>query len=209
MSPGGGLALVSRGTQRSTINAIVDLYLPANSESSSTLTYSATGLPPGLTMDSATGHITGKPSTTAGTWHPTVKVSAGAILASSSFTWLVKSAAGNIRGFASKCVDDYLGHTANGTKIDLWGCGNLARQRITFLANGELKVSGKCITNRNRLAVLEPCTGSTAQIWTRRSTGQYVVRAGNLCLATPGSANGTQLRLAGCANIPRLRWSLP
>jgi serine protease len=203
------LTLASPGTQSSTLGSALSVFVMANYSGSGTLTYSATGLPPGLSIDSSTGHITGKPSTTAGTWHPTAKVTDGTLSASTSFTWQVKSATGNIRGFASKCVDDYLGHTANGTKIDLWGCGNLPRQRITFLANGELKVSGKCITNRNRLAVLEPCTGSTAQIWTRRGTGQYVVRAGNLCLATPGSANGTQLRLAGCANIPRLRWSLP
>jgi hypothetical protein len=203
------LPVVNPGSQSGTLGNLVDLPIVITG-SSSTLAYSATGLPPGLTIDPMTGHIKGTLSTTAGTWHPTVKVAAGGSSGSVSFTWQVKSGAGLVRGFVSKCVDDFLGRTANGTKVDLWGCNSsLGRQKITFLANGELKVSGKCITNKNRLTVLEPCTGAAAQIWTRRANSEYVVRGG-LCLTVSGStANGAQLRLAGCSNSRRQHWSLP
>ncbi len=55
-----------------------------------TLSYSATGLPDGLTIDSASGLISGTLSfTSAGTHNVTVTVSDGALSDSASFTWTV------------------------------------------------------------------------------------------------------------------------
>ena len=103
------------------------------------LTYTATGLPYGLHMNSA-GHITGSPATTAGTWHPQVRVSDPLGTVSASFTWQISSAAGPVKGYDAKCVDDSGGRTANGNKIDLWTCTGKTPQKITFSASRELQV---------------------------------------------------------------------
>ena len=205
------LTLANPGSQASTLGVAVNLSLSATAGHAITLSYAATGLPPGLGINAATGHITGKPSTTAGTWHPTVTAKAGVHSAHVSFTWRVSSKAGPVRGYAAKCLDDFRGRTTNGTKIDLWSCNGQARQRVTFQSNGELRLSGKCVTDKGGATVLEPCTGAAAQTWTRRSNAEYVVKSARQCLTVPASstANGTQLRLSACTDSRRQRWSLP
>jgi hypothetical protein len=204
------LTVANPGPQASTLGVGVNLGVLAAAGNAINPTFTAAGLPPGLAIN-ATGHITGTPSTTAGTWHPTVTAWAGVHFAQVSFTWQVSSKAGAMRGYVSKCLDDYLGHTGNGTKVDLWSCDGRLRQRVTFRANGELQVRGKCITARSGAAVLEPCTGSTTQTWTRRASGVYAVRVSGRCLTVPGgsTANGTQLRLNACSGAARQKWSLP
>jgi Ricin-type beta-trefoil lectin domain/Putative Ig domain len=208
---GPSLTISNPGTQAGKLGAGVNLSVSASSSPSSTLSFSATGLPDGLTMNAATGNITGTPSTTAGTWHPTVNVSDGSQTGHVTFAWQVSSTAGGVHGYARKCLDDYLGHTANGTKVDLWSCNGLPRERVTFQANGELQLKGKCVTARSGVAVLESCTGSATQTWTHRANSEYAVRVSGRCLTIPGTstANGTQLRLQACASAPRQKWSLP
>jgi hypothetical protein len=72
------------------VGASVSLQVTAaDSASGQTLTYSATGLPAGLSINSSTGVITGSP-TTAGTSSATVKaVDTTSASGSTSFTWTV------------------------------------------------------------------------------------------------------------------------
>ena len=205
------ISVTAPPAQQSTLGAGVSLQVSASSNTYTTLSFSTSGLPDGVYINKSTGHIAGTPGTTAGTWHPTVTITDYAGAAHVSFTWQVASKPGAVKGFASKCADDYGDHSANGTKIDLWTCDGQARQRITFAASGELQVAGKCITAKNGSAVLETCAGSAAQTWTRRGNGEYVVSSGGHCLADPGSSrtNGTQLRLQACADSSDQRWSLP
>ena len=204
------ITVSSPGTQSSTLGRGVGLQIRASSNTGAALSYKASALPAGLVINGSTGKITGTPATTAGTYRTAVTVANYAGSATVSFTWQVSSAAGPLRGYDAKCADDYAGRTANGTKIDLWSCDGLARQRMTFAADGELRVVGKCVT-AGSAAVLEPCTGSPTQTWTRRATGVYVVKSSGHCLTDPGNAkaNGTQLRIAVCADATGQRWSLP
>jgi hypothetical protein len=203
---------VSRpGTQKSTLGRPATLQVRAVTNTGTALTYQASGLPHGLSLSPVTGRITGRPATTAGTWHPVVTVTDYAGSSQVTFAWQVSSRAGEVKGHASKCADDYRGRTRNGTKIDLWSCDGQRRQRITFTASGELQVEGKCVTARKGAAVLESCNGSAAQTWTRRSSGEYIVRSNGRCLTDPrnSAANGTQLLLNACARSAGQRWSLP
>ncbi|MCO5998008.1 putative Ig domain-containing protein [Actinoallomurus rhizosphaericola] len=95
-STGGNTVTVTNpGNQTSTVGTAVSLQIHAtDSASGQTLTYSATGLPAGLSINSSTGLISGTP-TAAGTSNVTVtaKDSTGAS-GSASFTWTVNTVGG-------------------------------------------------------------------------------------------------------------------
>jgi hypothetical protein len=83
------------GNQSSTVGTSVSLTIHASdSASGQTLTYSATGLPAGLSINSSTGVISGTP-TTASTYTTTVtaKDTTGAS-GSTTFTWTVNTSGG-------------------------------------------------------------------------------------------------------------------
>jgi Ricin-type beta-trefoil lectin domain len=203
------LSVSNPGTQNSKLGKTVSLQIQGATNTSMPLTYTATGLPPGLRMNSA-GHITGDPVTTAGTWHAQVKVTDPLGAATAAFSWRVSSAAGPVKGYDAKCADDSGGRTANGNKIDLWACTGKAPQEIAFTAGGELQVVGKCIT-ASTTAVLQPCAGIPAQTWTHQANGEYVIKSSGQCLTDPKNSktNGTKLHISGCTNAADQHWSLP
>jgi len=87
---GNTVTVTNPGNQTSTVGTAVSLQITAtDSASGQTLTYSATGLPAGLSINSSTGLITGTP-TTAGSNSVTVtaKDTTGAS-GSASFTWTI------------------------------------------------------------------------------------------------------------------------
>ncbi|MEY2243527.1 M4 family metallopeptidase [Streptomyces sp. NPDC015532] len=92
--PTSGVTVTNPGSQSSTVGTAVSLQVSASSTNTGSLTYSATGLPTGLSINSSTGAITGTP-TTAGTYSTvvTVKDSTGAT-GTASFTWTVSSSGG-------------------------------------------------------------------------------------------------------------------
>ncbi|WP_269857087.1 putative Ig domain-containing protein [Streptomyces sp. RPT161] len=94
--PGGNTVTVANpGDQTGTVGTAASLQTTAtDSSSSAKLTYSATGLPPGLTIASGTGLISGTP-TTAGTYHVTVTATDDTnATGSTAFTWTVNPAGG-------------------------------------------------------------------------------------------------------------------
>jgi serine protease len=98
VSNGGGantVTVTNPGNQTSTVGTSASLQVHAtDSASGQTLTYSATGLPPGLSINGSSGLISGTP-TTAGTYTTTVtaKDTTGAT-GSAAFTWTVSTSGG-------------------------------------------------------------------------------------------------------------------
>ncbi|MEU7306430.1 M4 family metallopeptidase, partial [Streptomyces sp. NPDC007206] len=92
--PSSGVTVTNPGNQTSTVGTAVSLQIKASSTNSGALSYSASGLPAGLSINSSTGLITGTP-TTAGTSNTTVTVkdSTGAT-GTATFTWTVNSSGG-------------------------------------------------------------------------------------------------------------------
>ena len=95
-SSGNTVTVTGPGNQSGTVGTAASLQIRASdSASGQTLTYTATGLPAGLSISSATGLITGTP-TTAGTSNVTVTATdtTGAS-GSATFTWAVSSSSGS------------------------------------------------------------------------------------------------------------------
>jgi GH25 family lysozyme M1 (1,4-beta-N-acetylmuramidase) len=195
-------------------------------------TLSASGLPPGLSMNSA-GLITGwavKPGTF------TVKVAASDALGGSgaaTFTWTVKAAGatgttGSIRqgGGTSKCLDDPAGKTGNGTPVDLSSCTGKANQNWTVVQDGTIrtgnaKTGGKCLdvvggstANGAKLQLYTCGSGDLGQVWEAGTDGQLMNLKSRKCLDVPvtSAANGTRPVIEPCANSatqPNEHWIRP
>ncbi|WP_323747619.1 alkaline phosphatase family protein [Catenulispora rubra] len=87
------VSVTNPGSQSSTVGtAISTLQVSASDSAGKALTYSATGLPAGLSISSS-GAVTGTP-TTAGTSNVTVTASSGTASGSAQFTWTVASSGG-------------------------------------------------------------------------------------------------------------------
>ncbi len=85
-----GIALTNPGNQTSTRNAGVSLQLVASDPYGAKLTYSATNLPAGLTVNSSTGQIAGVLTYAGvGTYDVTVSATDGTLTATQGFTWTV------------------------------------------------------------------------------------------------------------------------
>jgi subtilase family serine protease len=80
-----GVEITSPGSQHSTVGKAVKLQLVAHGAVSS---YSATGLPPGLTIDRSSGLISGKP-TSSGSYKVTVQAISASGTADQTFKWTV------------------------------------------------------------------------------------------------------------------------
>jgi GH25 family lysozyme M1 (1,4-beta-N-acetylmuramidase) len=178
-------------------------------------TLSATGLPTGLSMNSA-GLITGWPSRW-GTFKVTVSASdALGGTGSASFTWTVKApadagTAGQIRqnGGSGRCLDDPSGKTTNGTVIQLWSCTGKANQRWTLVQDSTLRTGGMCLgtvgnsTSSGAKVQLEPCNSDDgAQLWQAATDGQLDNPQSGKCLdvTAASAANGAQPVIEPCAN---------
>jgi hypothetical protein len=211
------IKITSPGTQMSNVGANVNLPIQGSSTAGNPLTWSASGLPNGLSINPSTGTVTGTP-TTPGTSGVTVTATdeAGAHH-SLSFNWTINAAVtgGPIKGDHGKCLDDFGGGTANGNKVDIWTCNNTTSQKWTF-SGGHLMVLGKCLNDASHTGagtnlVIWGCNTHKGQLWTHHSSGEYVLQLNGLCLTDPSASpvNGTQVQIHVCQNFADQHWSLP
>jgi hypothetical protein len=183
----------------------VSVSLPAiqaiDSASGQTLTYSASGLPAGLSINSSTGVISGKVINVENdTVHVTATDGTGAsatvyfrIEASGSLTADYHAGTGQVQlDWDSKCLDDTNNSSANGNKIQIWQCtsndagqvwsfepatapGEVAEAGLSQL--GTVQIHGKCLDIVNRGTAngskldLWSCNGGANQQW--EIAGEY------------------------------------
>lgn len=204
-------------------NSSLSLTVEATSSDQNTLTWSATGLPTGLTIDPATGiisgRITAKPSatpyqvivtatdtTTAFAWAP--------------FTWTVLEDVGTpITNQASgTCLNDHGWFITPGNQIFMWKCQTGPPEMFSQPTNsGELIVLGQCVSDptgahkggAGALQLIEPCTGATNQMWYHNAQDEYVLEENFMCLTDQDgvTVNGAPVSIQPCTGAKDQIWS--
>jgi len=88
----GSVTVTNPGSKTGTVGTATSLTLAASGGTGS-YTWSATGLPAGLSLAASTGVISGTP-TTAGTYSVTATATSGGVSGSTTFTWTISSTGG-------------------------------------------------------------------------------------------------------------------
>jgi len=225
-SSGNTVTVTSPGNQSAASGtAITALQIHAtDSASGQTLTYKATGLPPGLSISSS-GLISGTPSS-GGTFTTTVTATdtTGAA-GTTTFTWTVSGVSTGSTGplhavGAAKCLDDPNSTTTLGTQQQIYSCNGQANQTWTHNSTNELTItiggSTLCLdanakgTTNGTKAILYTCNGQTNQQWTLNSNGTITGVQSGLCLDVTGAstANGALVQLWTCNGQTNQQWTL-
>ena len=191
----------------------------ADSTSGQTLSYSATGLPAGVSISSTSGTLSGTP-TTAGTSTVTVTaVDGNGARANTSFVWTVVPAAAlpaaPLIGYNGLCLDLSGDSNTNNSVVDVYTCNGTNGQEWTEEANGTVQADGNCLdvasggTTSGTLVDLYTCNGTGAQVWQPQSDGALLNPQSGLCLTDPGSSTspGTQTQIQTCNGSSDQVWT--
>jgi hypothetical protein len=214
------------------LQAGIKYSLPAirayDSASGHTLTYSATGLPAGLAINSGNGAISGTISATPANAKVKVTVSDGnggsatisfGIVSVKSLLGSYHAGTGQVQtapnGSSVRCVNDTRNSTANGTPVDLYGCENVASETgWSYTPSGApglpntVNIHGRCMyASGNPIRAgakvgLYQCNSAASEKWYLAGYGEIVQASSGLCLTDPGSslANNTQLTVTYCTD---------
>ncbi len=227
------VTVLNPGTVDIATNVTLTLPIQAvDSVASQALTYSAVGLPAGLTINPTTGVISG--TDTGSTSSPAVTVTAtDATGATGSVTFTLATVASMLASYhgaagaaqlalGGKCLDDTGNSATDGTKIQVYTCNGLATQNWEFVpygfpgGPGIVSIHGKCLdiinegtANGSKLQ-LWTCTGGANQQWFLDGFGLLVNPVSGRCLADPGSSttNGTQVQILDCTGAANQSWKL-
>ena len=156
--------LTSPGNLTNDAGTALTLQLQATDTAGQTLTFSATGLPPGLTLTPSTGRITGTP-TTVGTYNVTATVSDGSLSASRSFTWTIRPA--NVAPVLTN-PGNRTSNVNQATSLQLVAT-DTAGQTLTFSATG--LPAGLTLTPSTGLIAGTPTTAGTFSVTASVSDG--------------------------------------
>ncbi|MCX4755394.1 RICIN domain-containing protein [Kitasatospora purpeofusca] len=213
------------GTQSSKVATAVSLQIQANAGGTGTLSYSASGLPAGLTINTTTGLITGTP-TTAGAYTTTVTATTGTTTGSTTFTWTVTTALDGTHTLTAsgKALDNPNHSTVPGTQLITYTPGTGANQKWIFAqqTDGTYRItnaeSGLCMdvnggsTTAGTAVIQWPCTTGANQRWTvtPATGGGYKVtsKSSGLLLTTASTTNGALVTQQPDTGTALQRWTV-
>ena len=127
---------------------------------------------------------------------------------------LAAAMGGPIVGLAGKCLDDNGNGTADGNRIQLWGCNGSDAQNWAYSKGQLVGPGGKCLDVQwgnqaaGTIVQLWTCNGTPAQQWILQ--GNAIVSSGGYCLDVTewGTENGTQIQVWSCTGAANQRWSM-
>jgi GH25 family lysozyme M1 (1,4-beta-N-acetylmuramidase) len=195
-------------------SATNQLVLARDGLANCSLSFTATGLPPGLSI-SPCGRITGWASRP-GAYHSTISAtdSSGTVLSAITVPWTVRPAPvmaiGRVRlALADKCLAIPAGITAR-----IWTCGKSAGQDWQIAQNGAIRIGAHCLaelSTTSKAPVLRTCTNLLGQTWRLTRAGAIANAQSGLCVTDPGASgkDGTAVSLAFCAGTRQQAWTLP
>src|SRR5215469_10189802 len=219
VSNGGGggntVTVTNPGNQTGTVGTAVSLQIHAtDSATGQTLTYSATGLPAGLSINSATGLISGTP-TTAGTSNVTVTAKDTTNASgSASFTWTISTSGGGCSasqllgnpGFETGSAAPW---TSTAGVINPNGAGETSHSGTWY---AWLDGYGTTHTDTLTQTVTVPaaCTNSTLSFWLHIDTAETTTttKFDNLTITANGATIATFSNLNHASGYQQHTYSL-
>ncbi|RKT12272.1 ricin-type beta-trefoil lectin protein [Streptomyces sp. 1114.5] len=212
------------GDQSSTVGRAASVQLSATDSAGKPLTFTATGLPAGLTVSPA-GLISGTP-TGPGVSKVTVTATSGTARASTTFTWSVTPALTGTHTLTTggRALDDADNSTTAGNRLITWPLSGDSNQLWQFRAQPD--GSYELVNGRSAMcadvsggsgaagaAVIQwPCTGRANQHWTVRllADGRYALASvgSGLLLTADSAADGTPVAQQPDTGSPLQRWSI-
>jgi hypothetical protein len=183
------VTVTNPGSQTSKVGTAVSLQIQASdSASGQTLTYSATGLPAGLSVNASTGLISGTPTTT-GTSNVTVtaKDTTGAT-GSASFTWTVNPPGGNVVTVNTPPSQSWTVGTA--ASLQIQASDSAPGQTLTYSATG-LPAGLSVNASTGLISGTPTATGSgSATVTAKDTTGASGSATFSWTVNPQGSGNG-------------------
>jgi Putative Ig domain/Ricin-type beta-trefoil lectin domain len=220
------VSVTNPGNQSTYQNSVLNLTVSGVSTKKHPLTWSATGLPAGLTINSATGIISGKITAPVRPQPYPVIVTATDTTGAfgwAPFNWTVLADVGTpITNQASgTCLNDQGQSIIPGNQVIMFRCLNGPAEMFTQPTNaGELIVLGQCLTDptggaggggAGTLQVVEPCTSSANQnqVWLHNSKNEYVLELNFMCLTdlNGSTLNGAKVAVEPCTGATDQIWS--
>ncbi|MCW2936056.1 MAG: hypothetical protein JWM19_7018 [Actinomycetia bacterium] len=210
--------------QTTNLNASVSVRVTGSATQGSP-SFSASGLPRGLSINSATGVISGR-ATWPGNYGVTVYATVGGLSSLAKLTWQVFPPRGAVKLYYNNahCVDNYRSSLASGTKVDIWGCnGSLGQTWAGFPDHTVRRYGGSSAINTSKcLDIVGPstangakvdlytCNGQWYQVWNYNSTTrEWKNPHSGKCLTNPSSSltNGTELIISTCTDSHSQQWT--
>ncbi len=217
------VTVTNPGNRSGKVGVAASLQIGADDSAGKPLTYSATGLPAGLTI-SAAGLISGTP-TTVGSSTVTVAASSGTATGTTTFTWAVNPALSGTHTLTAsgKALDDPDHSTTAGTQLITWTPNGGTNQNWVFTAqsDGSYQItnglSGLCMdvsggsTAAGGQVIQWTCTGGTNQRWlVTAATGGYRIASqrSGLLLTTASAADGAAVTQQADTGSALQRWTV-
>ncbi|MFJ1705895.1 RICIN domain-containing protein [Kitasatospora sp. NPDC088346] len=212
------------GNQSGKVNTAVSLQLGAEDSAGKALTFSATGLPAGLSISSS-GLVSGTP-TTVGSSTVTVTASSATATGSTAFTWAVNPALGGTHTLVAsgKALDDPNHSTSPGTQLVTWSPNGGTNQNwvLTPQPDGSYRIanglSNLCMdvsggSGAPGAQVIQwTCTGGGNQRWTVTALpgGGYRIasQSSGLLLTTASGADGALVTQQSDTGSALQRWTI-